>query len=269
VDVPQTDRFRVEVDPTAMLRAFARHRRRFADAVASLDDEALAHTTRCTEWSVADVLRHCCDVDEWFRAGAAGDPTPFLDASFDAITTPQEHVVAQRTAPDAQARDRFVESSYAVASAVDASDNDRWAAPAASPIENLFDRVGISIGRVPWWLARQHHFLDSLVHERDVMIPLGTEPPQNADETVPLLTHILALCGVAAFGPIDVTVAGVRVLCADGPVVATPVEPRPDVAPVIDALTGRANLQDVVDGLDDDAVHRLSRVGRFLAGAYA
>src|SRR5687768_6823265 len=111
-----------------MLRAFARHRRRFADAVASLDDEALAHPTRCTEWSVADVLRHCCDVDEWFRAGAAGDPTPFLDPSFDPITTPRELVAAQRGVSDVSARDRFVESSYAIASDVDASGSDRWGA---------------------------------------------------------------------------------------------------------------------------------------------
>ena len=90
MDVPQTDRLRVEIDPGPMLRAFARHRRRFADSVTSLDDEALARPTRCTEWSVADVLRHCCDVDEWFRAGAAGDPTPLQDSSFDAITTPHE-----------------------------------------------------------------------------------------------------------------------------------------------------------------------------------
>ena len=158
-----------------MLRAFARHRRRFADAAASLDEEALAHPTRCTEWSVADVLRHGCDVDEWFRAGAAGDPTPLRDASFDAITTPQELVEAQRAeASDASARERFVESSYAVASEAEASGSDRWGAPAASPIENLFERVGLSIGAVPWWLATLHHFLDSFVHERDVLLPLGT-----------------------------------------------------------------------------------------------
>jgi uncharacterized protein (TIGR03083 family) len=254
----------------AMLRAFARHRRRFADAVASLDDEALAHPTRCSEWSVADVLRHCCDVDEWFRAGATGDPTPFRDPSFDAITTPHELVVAQRARDsDADARDRFVASSYAVASEAETSGSDRWGGQAASPIERLFENVGVSIGPVPWWIATEHHFLDSFVHERDILIPLGTEPPQNADETVPVLAHILALCGVAVFGPIDATVAGVRVLGADRPVVSRPVEPLADVAPVIDALTGRANLQDVVDGLDDDAMHRLSRIGRFLSGAYS
>jgi uncharacterized protein (TIGR03083 family) len=269
VDAPQTDRFRVEVDPGAMLRAFARHRRRFADAVVSLDDEALAHPTRCTEWSVADVLRHCCDVDEWFRAGAAGEPTAFHDPSFDAITTPHERVVAQRASSDADARDRFVASSYAVASDVEASGSDRWSAHAVSPIERLFENVGVSIGPVPWWLATEHHFLDSFVHERDVLIPRGVEPPQIGDETVPLLAHILALAGVAAFGPIDATVAGVRVVCGDGAVVSTPVEPRADVAPVIDALTGRGRLEDVIEGVDDDAVHRLSRVGRFLAGAYS
>ena len=266
VDVPQTDRLRVEIDPDPMLRAFARHRRRFADAVTSLDDEALAHPTRCTEWSVADVLRHSCDVDGWFRAAAAGDRPAFLDPSFDPVTTPQELVVAQRATPDADVRDRFVASSYAMASEVEASGSDRWDGPGAAPIQPLFERVGVSIGRFPWWLGTLHHFLDSYVHERDVLIPIGKEPPQNADETVPVLAYILAVSGVAAFGPIDVTVAGVHVFCGDGPVVSTPVEPRADVAPVIDALTGRGILHDVIDGVDDDALHRLSRVGRFLAG---
>src|SRR5205823_14453558 len=123
-------------------------------------------------------------------------------------------------------------------------------------------------GRVPWWLATLHHFLDSFVHERDVFIPLGTEPPQTADETVPVLAYILGICGLAAFGPIDVTVGGIRVVGEDGPVVSTPVEPRADVAPLIDALTGRGSLGDVVHDLDDDAGRVLSRVGRYLAGAF-
>lgn len=251
-----------------MLRGFARHRRRFADAVASLHDEALAWPTRCTQWSVADVLRHGCDVDEWSRAVAAGDPVPYLDPSFDAITTPHELVVVRRSVPDAQVRDRFVESSYRAASELDASGSDRWGAPGASPIQSLFDRFGVSIGPVPWWLGTLHHFLDSYVHERDVLIPLGAEPPQIADETVPVLAYILGVSGVAAFGPIDVTVAGIHVVCDDGPVVSTPVELRAEVAPVIDALTGRGKLEDVTDGVDGEALHRLSRTGRFLAGAY-
>ena len=265
MDVPQIDLIHVEVDPGAMLRGFAQHRRRFADAVASLDDDALGHATRCSEWSVADVLRHGCDTDEWFNAGAAA---AFLDPDFDAVTTPNELVVAQRAMPDAQARDRFVASSYEKASDLDASGNDRWSDPGVSPVQPLFERVGVTIGDVPWWLGTLHHFLDSFVHERDVLIPLGIEPPQNAEETVPVLTYILAVSGVAAFGPIDATIGGIRVFCGEGPVVATPAEPHAEVAPIIDALTGRGTLQDVVDGVDEDTVRKLSRVGRFLSGAF-
>src|SRR5205823_12920707 len=102
------------------------------------------------------VLRHGCDVDEWFRAGAGGGATPILDPSFDTVTTPHELVVAQRATPDASARDRFIASSYAVASEVDESTSERWGAQGASPIQPLFNAVGVAVGRVPWWLATLH-----------------------------------------------------------------------------------------------------------------
>ncbi|MEX2393244.1 MAG: maleylpyruvate isomerase N-terminal domain-containing protein, partial [Actinomycetota bacterium] len=61
-DVPQSERFRVDLDPGEVLAAYVRQRRRFAASVASMDSAALAQPTRCHLWSVADVLRHLADV---------------------------------------------------------------------------------------------------------------------------------------------------------------------------------------------------------------
>ena len=49
---------RVHLDPAAVVRAYGRHRRRFAASVTSLDEAALRTPSRCSEWTVADVLRH-------------------------------------------------------------------------------------------------------------------------------------------------------------------------------------------------------------------
>ena len=98
--VPQGDQIRVDVDPAPTLAAYAQHRRRFAVEVASLDDDALATPSRCSLWSVADVLRHCRDVDEWMQALWTGGRPPFT--SFDPIMTPHEFVVAGRDISDSR-----------------------------------------------------------------------------------------------------------------------------------------------------------------------
>src|SRR5438105_4065637 len=98
--IPQSDRIIVEVDPVATLAAYAQHRLRFAAEVASLDEAALGTQSRCNLWTVADVLRHCHDVDDWMRALWSGEAPPFT--SFDPIMTPHEFVLAGRAIPDGE-----------------------------------------------------------------------------------------------------------------------------------------------------------------------
>jgi hypothetical protein len=82
--VPQSDVLLIRLDPAAALAPYARHRHRFALDVADLDRDALAAPSRCSKWSVADVLRHINDVDGWMDAIWGGDPPPFT--SFDNVT---------------------------------------------------------------------------------------------------------------------------------------------------------------------------------------
>ena len=256
-DVLQGDQIYVDLDPAAMLAAYARHRRRFAAEVGALDKAALAVQSRCSEWSVADILRHGCDVDGWMRAVWGGESLPFT--SFDPRTTPNEFVVAGRAIPDAEVRDRYVASAETMAVDVGSSGAERWGLPSISPL-----------GFVPWWQSALHIFYDSWVHERDALLPLGEAIPVVADEAVPVLAYSLAVAGTLITEPTDAHVAGVHLITGEGPPTATPVTPGADtdavldMATTIDALSGRGAVDDALADTDPDVVHRLSVLARRL-----
>jgi uncharacterized protein (TIGR03083 family) len=251
VNVPQAEHVRIDLDPAAVLIAFAGHRRRFAAEVAGLDADALAAPSRCTEWSNADNLRHLIDVDGWMRALWSGKPPPFT--SFDPNTTPHEFVVAARSTPDEAIRDRYIASSEEMAIDLEATTPERWGQPSISPL-----------GFVPWWLSALHIFWDSWLHERDVFLPMGITPPVVRDELVPVFTYAVALAGRMLGDDADVDVGGVRLVASKASpvdaailpgasVIVTPVDPTPDPASV-DAMAGRG------DAVLDDQVLGLARL---------
>ena len=252
-DVPQGDQIHVDLDPAATLAAYARHRRRFAGEVASLDHAALAVQSRCSEWSVADVLRHGCDVDGWMQAIWAGEAPPF--ARFDPRTTPKEFVLAGRAVPDAEVRDRYVASAEIMAADVGTSGAERWGLTSISPL-----------GFVPWWQSALHIFYDSWVHERDALLPLGAAIPLVADEAVPVLAYSLAVAGTMITEPTDAVVAGVQLVTGEPPPVVTPSTSGADtdMATIIDALSGRGMVEDALPGTDPDVAHSLGALARML-----
>lgn len=253
--VPQAEQIHVELDPASTLAAYARHRRRFAVEVKELDETALAAQSRCSKWSVADVLRHGRDVDAWMQALWSGERPPFT--SFDPLVTPHEFVVAGRAMSDTDARDRYVESAETMAADVGNSGPDRWGLRSVSPL-----------GFVPWWLSALHVFYDSWVHERDALLPLGLEVTVADDESMPILAYSLALAGTLVDGSSDAVIAGVRLVTGDGPPTVTPVAAAGrEPAPVIDALSGRGDIEQALAGLDPDLVYRLGALSRlFLSG---
>jgi uncharacterized protein (TIGR03083 family) len=250
--VPHAEHVQVLVDPAPMVAAYARHRRRFAASVRELDADALASPSRCSRWSVADVLRHGIDVDGWMHAIWGGRPLPF-DA-FDPVTTPDELVAAGRATPDLEVRDRFVDSAESMAAEVAASDADRWALPSLSPL-----------GAVPWWMSALHVFYDSWVHERDALVPLDTTVPVVDEEAVPILAYCLAVAGVFISEPTDTVIAGVRLTTGGGEPSVTRLvgDGRPD-AGLIDALSGRGELDAALPGVEAEIVHRLGALSRVL-----
>jgi uncharacterized protein (TIGR03083 family) len=249
--IPQGEQIHVDVAPAATLTAYARHRRRFAAEVASLDEAALAVQSRCSLWSVADVLRHCHDVDDWMQALWSGSRPPFT--SFDPIMTPHEFVVAGRAISDLEARDRFVSSCETMAADVGSSGPERWGLTSVSPV-----------GFVPWWLSALHVFFDSWIHERDVLVPLGVSVPVEEAEALPVLAYSFAIVGTLIKESTDVVVAGVRVVTGEPPAKATPVAPGVDVdaACVIDALLGRGSVEEALTGTDPVTVKRFGALAR-------
>ena len=266
--VPQSDHFRLALDPASVVTAYAAHRRRFASSVATLDERALRSPSRCSEWSVADVLRHGCDVDRWMRTIWAGE-LPFN--AFDPRVTPHEEVVQGRSAPDAEVRDRYVVSAQEMATEVDGAGPERWGLPSVS-----------YAGFVPWWQALLHVLFDSWVHERDALLPLGLPVDELDDEITAVLAYSLALVPYAdrRFGgdePLDAVVCGIRVTATPGPVVVVPVAAGEspsgalptltgDPPRVIDALSGRGNLDEVLTG-DREVIQHLGFFARYLTTA--
>lgn len=250
-EVPQAEQIHVDLDPSAVFAAYARHRRRFALEAASIDEEQLAVQSRCDLWTVADVLRHLADVDEWMQALWSGGRPPF--DSFDPVTTPHEFVVRGRAIPDADARDRFVRSCEAMAADVGGSGPERWGTRSVSPL-----------GLVPWWLSALHVFFDSWIHERDVFAPLGRTTPVQADEAIPVLAYSLAAVGTFVSEPTDVVIGGVRIRTGVQPVVATPVttDAEPSVGPIIDALLGRGLLDEALPDEGPAIVDRFGALAR-------
>jgi len=263
--LPQSDVFRIDLDPAGAVAAYVAHRRRFASSVSRLDESALASPSRCSKWSVADVLRHGCDVDRWVRTIWAGD-LPF--DSFDPRVIPHEEVAEARSLSDADVRDRYVVSSREMAADVENTGPEQWAQPSFS-----------FAGPMPWWQALLHMFFDSWVHERDVLLPLGVPVEEAEDEVTAVLMYLLALVPHASrlLGreeEVDAVVCGFHVTARNRPITVSPAEDVPtgvpvldgDAPSVIDALSGRGDLEEVLSG-DREVIDRLAVLGRHFSAS--
>jgi uncharacterized protein (TIGR03083 family) len=261
---PQAARVRFFFDPAVTLAAVAGQRRRFAAAVALLGAGELAARSRCSGWTVADVLRHGVWADAALRRTWEGDRS--LVEGFDPRRTPDEFVRAERGVPDAEVAGRFCASSAEMVAELESSGPERFGAPAVSPI-----------GDVPWWLAAVHLGWDTWIHERDVLVPLGLAEGGDSSGTVPVLAYGLVLASFfVGRDPLDVRLGPVRLRRAEGMTEAWAVgsdEGGPpgtggeaqlsgDPAATVDALSGRGRLPDVLTG-PPEVVTRLGGMARY------
>ncbi|MGZ8750907.1 MAG: maleylpyruvate isomerase N-terminal domain-containing protein [Pseudonocardia sp.] len=222
-----------------------RQRRRFADVLAGLDAEQWASPTRCERWSVQNLITHLVGMNEaWtvsFAGGRSGAPTTFF-RSFDPVATPPRMVDAVRGWTPAETLDRFVATTEAVAQALAGLDEEDFARTGESPLGH------VALGLVAW-----HALWDGWVHERDVLLPLGLVPVEEADEVTTCLTYAAAL-GPALLAVDGSTRRAVLAVDATEPCVRVVVEVGPDVlvrtgdaSPGAVLLTGLA--VDLVEGL--------------------
>jgi uncharacterized protein (TIGR03083 family) len=237
-------------DPASILEPLVRQRRRLAAVLAGFDEERWAAPSRCEGWSNRDVVVHLDSTNAFWSfsisQGLAGEPTRFL-ATFDPVASPAQ-LVAGSDLSGAEAGERFAASADALCDLLAGLDEDGWRTLAEAPPGHL------SVAAVA------HHALwDSWVHERDVLLPLGEDPAEEADEIAATLRYAAALSPAFALshGSGEVGTLGVAVT---GPEVAFVVEvgDRVTVTDVADAgaATDAADL--VLEGAAIDLAEALS-----------
>ena len=171
--------------PGAVLDAVVRQRRRLVEVLRGFDEEQWVHPSRCEGWSGQDVIVHLESATAFWTfsiaAGLAGEPTRFM-ASFDPVASPAELVAGASDVAAPKVFERFAASTEALAELLESLDADGWSALAEAPPGHIaIDAVA-------------HHALwDSWVHERDILLPLGIEPVEEADEVAACLRYAAAL----------------------------------------------------------------------------
>ena len=171
--------------PAAIAAPTIRQRRRLAAALGLFTDQQWAHPSRCEGWSNRDVLVHLDSTNVFWttsiKAGLQGAPTTFL-STVDPVASPAQLVAASADVSVATVLERFIVSTEVLTDLLASLDGDAWSTPAESPPGH----VSIS--------ALAHHALwDSWVHERDVLLPLGIQPDEQADEIAAGLRYVAAL----------------------------------------------------------------------------
>jgi uncharacterized protein (TIGR03083 family) len=218
-------------DPAAIGEPAVRQRRRLAEVLAGFDDEQWAHPSRCAGWSNRDVITHLHSTNQFWgfsiAFGLKGEPTQFL-ATFDPVATPAQLVADAPPVSNAELLDQFRTSTDALATQLEGLDEAGWRATAEAPC-----------GHVSISTLAHHALWDSLVHERDILLPLGHPPTEEPDEILASLRYVAALSpafaisrdeapgGVLAIAPTDLdgefcAEVGDRVRIRSGPAVGDP-----------------------------------------------
>jgi uncharacterized protein (TIGR03083 family) len=185
-----------------------RQRRRLESLLAGLSDEQWRSPSRCEDWSVHDVVSHLITTNTFWtmavQAGLAGEPTRVLDG-FDPKATPAAIVDATPSATPAETFAEFAATNTAFCTTLDGLDRDGWGAIAEAPC-----------GHVPVNVVAHHALWDSLVHERDIALPLGLSTVDEPDEIEASLRYATAL-GPALFASRNAGRRGTIALVATAP----------------------------------------------------
>jgi uncharacterized protein (TIGR03083 family) len=163
----------------------ARQRRRMETLLAALTDDEWRSPSRCAGWSIQDVISHLVTVNGFWeasvRAGLAGTPTQML-ANFDPAAHPPLMVEGMRALTPREVFDQFVASNDGFLGALAELDDSGWSMLAESPPGHVSIRV-----------LAFHAIWDSWIHERDIALPLGQQPPEEPDELRSCLQYAAAI----------------------------------------------------------------------------
>jgi uncharacterized protein (TIGR03083 family) len=171
-----------------------RQRRRLGAVLEGLDAEHWSTQSRCESWSVRDVVAHLVGADQFWvlstSAALAGEPTRYLDG-FDPVVIPAQMVEQTQGQPPDEVLATYLAGVEAFADVVTGLDDAQWSMPAEGPP-----------GHVALHCMIRHALWDAWVHERDIVLPLGSAPVEEPDEVVACLEY------AAAVGPTFLSLLG-------------------------------------------------------------
>jgi len=230
-------------DPSVPL---LRQRRRLADTLAGIDDAQWRVPSRCAQWSVQDVIAHLIGVNRFWalsiRSGLAGTPTRFL-IGFDPVETPRAMVEPMRSLTPTAVLHDFVASVDDLADALSGVDASSWSRMAEAPPGHIALRA-----------LALHALWDSWVHERDIVLPLGLDTVEEADEVEGSLLYA-ALLGPGLLATDGRGRSGTLLVEADYPTIrfvidaGATVVARPPVADDAGASRLEGPAVDLIEGI--------------------
>jgi uncharacterized protein (TIGR03083 family) len=252
------------------------HRARFESELRHLDPADWDRPTRCTEWSVREVVGHLVVVDGFwaFTLGNARDGVPPLTMleGFDPSSSTDDLVKATLTTPVSELLDQFSAAAATTTELLSSFTKEQWRNRTESPL-----------GHLPPPILLGHMLWDSWLHERDILEPMNAAPTSPAEELLAVTWFSLCFSGLqggllgdpnpAGPGPdavIDATLAfddlpdtALRVRIDDGIeiVAADPQDAIPvgSAAAFVDAFGGRRSTDEFGDVLPADLFAQLTR----------
>ncbi|HEV3130809.1 MAG TPA: maleylpyruvate isomerase family mycothiol-dependent enzyme [Acidimicrobiales bacterium] len=194
-------------DPSVPL---VRQRRRLADILGALEVGQWTVASRCSGWSVHDVVAHLVGVNRFWalsvRSARAGNPTRLL-VGFDPVATPRLMVEPMHDLASGAVLDDFIASVDDLADALDGVNDGSWSLLAEAPPGHIALRA-----------VALHALWDGWVHERDIVLPLGLTPVEQDDEVTASLLYA-AVLGPALLAAGGVTRSGALAVHAEHPTV--------------------------------------------------
>jgi len=250
-------------DPTDAVTAWRRQRARLHAWLAALPDDDWSGPTRCQGWDVTLLVRHLSSATQFLgytlREAAQGTATTLLEGMDTRTTVASAAEVLGDRSP-AAARSFLTDLDTVVDGALvelagrgqgDESDADGLRATAEAPP-----------GHLPAHVVLRHFLFDSWVHEYDLLVPRGEQPPVDPLEAEVVVGYLIGFASISVDDPVPLELRlrepdlRIGVDVADGTTVVT---------------TGRSPAgAAVVEGRAADVVDRLTgRPGGAVAGADA
>ncbi|MFF9490320.1 maleylpyruvate isomerase N-terminal domain-containing protein [Streptomyces sp. NPDC014676] len=159
--------------PFAVVEAFRSQRHRFLTTVSSWDASFWRAPTRCTLWSVHDVVRHVRDVVSLHVARLGGPPAPFpVGGPFDPATSPATWLAAS----EGQSPEETLDELKLL---IDQEARLLEHKAEVNPPEVVKGQLRRTLH---WSVSSAHTFWDAWMHERDIVLCTGPEPVYPAGE---------------------------------------------------------------------------------------